>query len=143
MTKDHLFKPGFKPWNTGTGGCKKGHDPSLYVELPSGVYVCLGCKRENGKKYRDKNRKEISLRNRVARYKVSLEFVIDLYKSQNERCAICRTPVDFETSRIDHDHITGKVRGILCTSCNTGIGLFKDSPEILINASRYIKNKSG
>ena len=42
--------------------------------------------------------------------------------------------------RIDHDHNTGKVRGLLCISCNTGVGLFKDSPVILTGAVRYLED---
>lgn len=135
LKKSHI---GQIPWNKGTGGCKNGHDPSLYKQMPSGVYVCLGCKKVNGKKYRDSNINEIRLKNRAARYKVDLEFILNLYKNQNGRCAICGKPIAFENSRIDHNHSTGKIRGILCTSCNSGIGLFMDSAEILIIAANYI-----
>jgi len=142
MAKEHLFKKGFKPWNIGTGGCKKGHSPDLYVCMPSGVFVCLACKRENGKKYREKNRKQIREKGRAARYNVELSYIMALYEDQNKCCAICKTPIEFETSRIDHDHNTGKVRGILCVSCNTGIGLLKDSPEVLVSAAEYIRKNN-
>ncbi len=132
---------GQRPWNAGTGGCKRGHDPSLYVPMPgSGIYVCLGCKRENSLKYRIKNRKEINLKNRIDRYKISLDSYQELLNLQNGRCAICGTEINQKTCRIDHDHTTGKVRGLLCTSCNTGIGLFKDSSNIILNAAEYLKS---
>ena len=42
---------------------------------------------------------------------------------------------------IDHNHKTGKVRGLLCGSCNTGIGLLKDSPDVLDAAIEYLQHQ--
>lgn len=50
------FQKGGVPWNAGTGGCKRGHDPVLYVCQSSGVFVCLGCKRENHANYKKRVR---------------------------------------------------------------------------------------
>ena len=44
------------------------------------------------------------------------------------------------TAVIDHDHETGNLRGLLCNACNKGIGLLKDSPEIIHHAWRWVKN---
>lgn len=44
------------------------------------------------------------------------------------------------TAVIDHNHETGNLRGLLCNACNKGIGLLKDSPEIIYNAWRWVKN---
>ena len=135
LSKAHLGQPA---WNKGTGGCKKGHDPSLYVRLPSGVWYCKGCRYENTAKYREKNRKRINLKNRVARYKIDIDTFYNLYNDQGGKCAICKSDIDLEDCRIDHDHSTGGVRGILCAACNTGIGLLKDSPDVLISAAEYL-----
>lgn len=138
--KPWQFQKGISPWNKGSGGCKKGHDPSRYVPMPgSGVYVCLDCKRENGKKYRDANRKEINMKNRVGRYGISVADYKAMERKQGGKCAICGDPLDKVTTRIDHDHETGEVRGLLCASCNTGIGLLKDSIDVLESAKRYLK----
>lgn len=59
-----------------------------------------------------------------------------LLKQQGNRCAICKLSAN--KLHVDHSHNTGKVRGLLCGSCNRGIGLLKDSPEILLAAAQYL-----
>ena len=69
-----------------------------------------------------------------------------LVLKQEGLCAICQTPLDFQVSRrvhIDHDHRTGKVRGILCNHCNRGLGGFLDSPPALRSAANYLEIHSG
>jgi hypothetical protein len=56
--------------------------------------------------------------------------------SQGGLCAICSLPMG--TPKIDHNHDTGEVRGLLCSPCNTGIGHLKDSPEVLFAAYQYV-----
>jgi len=76
-----------------------------------------------------------------ARYGMSKERYERLLWEQGYACAICGRPEADLTVRmaIDHDHDTGKVRGILCHMCNTAIGKFKDSPELLEKAAAYIR----
>lgn len=54
-------------------------------------------------------------------------------------CAICRGDGGNRALCVDHDHTTGKIRGLLCHNCNRGLGLLKDSYEILIVATAYLK----
>lgn len=61
-----------------------------------------------------------------------------LERKQEGRCAICETKSKLV---LDHNHITGEVRGMLCNNCNIGLGLFKDNPEILVRASHYIETR--
>ena len=63
----------------------------------------------------------------------------NLWESQDRKCAICgKVLLSLTDGVIDHDHITGRVRGILCTGCNTALGQFGDSPELLIRAIEYL-----
>ena len=80
------------------------------------------------------------------RYNVSEDQVERMLEEQDGQCAICKTELDDKFS-IDHDHSCcsekgmscGKcVRGLLCRTCNSGIGLLQDSVDILENAIAYI-----
>ncbi|HVK25198.1 MAG TPA: endonuclease VII domain-containing protein [Actinokineospora sp.] len=75
-----------------------------------------------------------------ARYGVSAAEVDQMRRAQGYRCAICGQHED-QLPRglfVDHDHGTGLVRGLLCHSCNAGIGLFEDSPTKLWAAIQYL-----
>jgi hypothetical protein len=75
-------------------------------------------------------------------YGITLEQFNDLVKLQNDKCAICQTdnPGNKKNWNVDHDHKTGKVRGLLCWSCNSGIGKLNDNPALLLKAAIYILN---
>jgi len=62
-----------------------------------------------------------------------------LYKSQEGRCAICHKKLTLMSAHLDHDHKTNKVRGILCSNCNTAIGLLNDSVDRTVSAAFYLK----
>jgi hypothetical protein len=98
--------------------------------------------KEYNKKYPHK-RREIKLRNK---YGVSLEEYDRMVCRQGNRCAICKSePTDRELGAklyIDHDHRTGKVRGLLCSDCNHGLGMFRDEIARLQQAVRYLRKGS-
>lgn len=62
------------------------------------------------------------------------------FLAQHGKCAIClRSPGEGERRfAFDHDHDNGVVRGVLCSTCNSGLGLFYDNPELLLGALQYL-----
>jgi hypothetical protein len=102
--------------------------------------------KEHMQKYEKSRRMEI--RTRI--HKVPVEYFDNKLVEQNGKCAICGAPFDMKQLRfivIDHDHVTGKVRGLLCRWCNWGLGQFKDNCFALKSAVKYLKkyksNKGG
>lgn len=71
-------------------------------------------------------------------YDLTVDQYISLVDKQNSRCLICNLQSK-KLLRVDHDHETGFVRGLLCDSCNTSLGFFKDDPKLLNRASNYLK----
>ena len=82
-------------------------------------------------------------RNRDLKYKygITLEDRHTMYINQNCKCKICNNVFDNEFDLyVDHCHESGKVRGLLCTLCNMGLGKFKDDIDRLKSAIKYIED---
>jgi len=76
-------------------------------------------------------------------YGVSADDVDDMMDAQNGRCAICGAkPSRLASMHIDHDHEHGHLRGMLCLSCNQGLGQFRDDPALLLRAIVYLRQRS-
>jgi len=71
----------------------------------------------------------------IRQYKTTKEEVDKRKKQQGSKCGICGQVGELV---IDHDHTTGKFRGLLCSTCNKGLGHFSDSSVLLENAARYL-----
>jgi len=76
----------------------------------------------------------------AAAYDLSLENRNSMWNQQEGKCAICSCVL--EKPHIDHCHKNGHVRGFLCGSCNTALGMFKDNPDTLIKAAIYLKRNA-
>lgn len=79
------------------------------------------------------------------KYGIGVKEYHKLLEQQNDGCAICGAPPTVRphstraTLCIDHDHSTGRIRGLLCSHCNHAIGLMQDDPILLEKAAEYLK----
>jgi hypothetical protein len=101
--------------------------------------------KDNIKNYREKNKDRIKEQRReycIKKYNISKRDYDNILLYQNNKCAICHDELNksIRSPPVDHCHNSGKVRGILCHKCNTGLGFFKENPEILESAIRYLKS---
>lgn len=117
-------------------------------------YVCKACV---NKQAMERYRKSAEMKQRSAkkyRWKkhgidCSIEQFDELFKKQNGKCKICEVELFIYVSysgqdrtnqaALDHDHSTGKVRGILCNNCNRCLGLMKDNPDVFRKAAEYLE----
>jgi hypothetical protein len=102
---------------------------------------CKECDHAKNKIYHKENRSKVTKRHMIShrrkRYGIDEEQYKNMVLSQNNICAICNNTSN-KTLHVDHDHVTGKVRGLLCYSCNTGIGLLKEDINTLTRAIEYL-----
>lgn len=82
-------------------------------------------------------------------YGITIDQYEQMLTHQDNRCHICKSENslrDWKDGRVqrislfvDHCHVTGKVRGLLCNKCNIGLAMFNDSTDLLVSAISYIK----
>lgn len=93
-------------------------------------------------KWRKKNRQAINERGKVHQRKrkfgISAEQYNKMLSDQCGLCEICKRK-DFRNLAVDHNHVTGKIRGLLCTRCNIGMGFFEEDVERLLQAQIYLR----
>lgn len=80
-----------------------------------------------------------------AMYGITLAQYDDMLLAQGMGCAICESKISRQGNNrlnIDHDHKTEKIRGILCSPCNTALGKFRDDPALLRKAALYLEQQS-
>ncbi len=123
---------------------------------------CKACVNERARQWREKNPE--AARQSVARwakkhptkarnhrrkthlrmhYGISVEQYAEVVARQGGVCRICKmTPTGSRENgkvlHVDHDHSTGKIRGLLCSHCNRGLGHFRDSSDLLLKAAAYL-----
>lgn len=133
--------------------CIRGHE--LTPENRSGgTGQCKLCKKihfanhrkrdpDYKKRWRKKHRDRLRTEHIGYRYGISQEVYDCLLSEQNGKCALCGLVFDssenLKTPRVDHDHVTGKVRALLCHHCNAGLGQFKDNPDVMERAAAYVR----
>lgn len=130
--------------------CKNISHKKYYEENRKGIIAKVSLwQKENIESVREKSRgyrlrhpgaKRNQHRNH--RYEITeLEYEFILQK-QNGKCAICNgVSANGKSLCVDHDHENGNIRGLLCIKCNTGIGLLRDSKDIMKKAIAYLDRK--
>jgi hypothetical protein len=87
----------------------------------------------------------------LRKYNITSNQYMELFDIQNGLCAICGNPETRKNTyqkdgidrlSVDHNHETGKIRGLLCHRCNIGIGIFMDNEELLTKAINYLKERN-
>ena len=102
--------------------------------------TCRRCETEN-------DRTNARRRDITRRYGLSQFEYLKLYYRQNGCCGICKRHLKTHgqwaerknVANVDHDHETGKVRGLLCTDCNRAVGMLLNNEQILLGALAYLK----
>lgn len=106
------------------------------------------CKSCDNKRQESPLRKSQRKRAQTLRqYGITEDQYQELHTRQNGVCAICltNTITDSRNGRlsIDHDHLTGRVRGLLCGLCNKAVGLLRDDPELARRVIVYLSGGEG
>lgn len=97
--------------------------------------------KHQGKKWKEENSDRVQSWG-LKRYGITIQVYNAILHSQNGCCAICGTTRCLSGNNlcVDHCHKTGRVRGLLCRKCNSGIGQLEDSTALLKKAIEYIES---
>jgi hypothetical protein len=113
-----------------------------------GQYSCIPCTKEKQKnRWASRSPKKRLHQHLKYKYGVTEEKLMETLDKQENACAICREALPdllvYENRRrgyaIDHNHNSGEFRGVLCTNCNTLLGMAKDNKDILFAAINYLE----
>jgi hypothetical protein len=100
------------------------------------------------REYRKANPEKEKARSLREDFDLTLEQYEEMHEKQDGKCAICKNPETqlrggkVKKLAVDHNHSTGKIRGLLCSDCNMGIGKLKDDYKILRQAADYLDKYS-
>ncbi len=116
-------------------------------KVPKGMKRCKECGLEDTKDKFAENRWVCiscwipikNLNSRLNKRKITLKEFDTMKEKCNNKCEICKIDFNENNLFIDHDHITGKVRGLLCNKCNTGLGQFDDNDNLVEIALKYLR----
>ncbi len=90
-------------------------------------------------KYRERRKPIKKAANLKSNYGITIEEYTTLVAQQDNKCAICGNEQANKALFVDHDHKSGKIRGLLCSNCNFALGLLKDSYILCLKMSEYLK----
>lgn len=130
--------------------CPSGHpydDENTRTRTSKGktFRVCITCERARQKAAKRAKADADPLYHRGLWLKYAYGMTLDQYdellESQGGVCAACRGTCSKEYLSVDHDHETGEVRGLLCSTCNLALGYVKDSVDLMRSLIAYLEGK--
>lgn len=147
------------------GQCKPLSEYSFGLAPDGRRYNCKKCQAEYSRQYRVKNPEKVARSSKMWKennpgrtehlnfkshlkqtYGLTVEQYEQMVMAQGGKCAICGHPPDpassiikFRRLHVDHNHVTGKVRELLCHCCNAGIGHFEEDPSRLEAGAAYVR----
>lgn len=124
--------------------CRQAKDPDQFHRASKnrdGLHSwCKACASKRKRATYLKHGKATALRRRAANFGISVDDLEALIAKHGGRCGICAGPCPSGRQlAVDHDHRTGRVRGLLCANCNRGIGLLQDSAAVAQAAADYLR----
>jgi hypothetical protein len=116
---------------------------TIRVNSGGGKFCSRDCYQKNREITLEAKLEKHRLNQKKHKYNLEKEDYYSLIDNQDNKCGICKTIFKntnrYDTPCVDHCHTTNKVRGLLCQSCNKGLGHFSDNIDILISAVEYLK----
>lgn len=148
------------------GDSKEGTGARAIVKVPEGIYcndcdetlteenmhpslirsqnwICKGCSHKRTNKWRKENPSKMRVIDRRGKlknkYSITIPEYNDMLALQEGVCALCGKEEKRRPLSVDHCHTTGRIRGLLCSSCNLAIGLIGDDSEVAMKIARYLE----
>jgi hypothetical protein len=90
------------------------------------------------RKWRENNVRSEQDRHYRRRYGIGFDDYWTMLQAQDSECKICGFMPD-NNLVVDHCHTTGRIRGLLCKDCNTGLGMFRDRPDLMRSGADYME----
>lgn len=121
-----------RTWNRNHSALLSSKSRARYVRNPQYFKARV-------KAYQDAHADAIHIAKVRNKFGLTQEQYAKLRKDYEDLCGICRRGKDYQRLGVDHDHKTGRVRGLLCARCNAGLGMFLDNPLLLEQAAQYLR----
>ena len=125
--------------------CKSCHSNRIKLKRKTNI-EWVRAERIKSKEYRINNSEQFkkTIRNSTLKkkYGINIEQYNEIFKNQGYVCAICGSdkPRGYGRMCVDHNHLTGKIRGILCQPCNTSIGKMMENPNLIRKLALYVES---
>ncbi len=129
--------------------CKQKKPVSEFYKSNTRYYQreCKSCTKERRSEWWRSEKGKRSSKNTKLKHKygITIEQYEELLYACNGKCEICGAAFGKNGNplSIDHDHETGKIRGLLCDKCNLGVSHFRDNIDLMLAAAQYIEVKGG